>query len=96
VAEVDSVRRHSHSYVHHTGPQQSQPPEAVPQISSQSLYLSSTVQTSNAGPIVTQVLLARVGSYVIGLNTSTGTSAPISQSTVVQFGSWLAGLVRAG
>jgi hypothetical protein len=69
---------------------------AIPQIGSQSVYLTSTVQTSNAGPIVSQVLLAQVGSYVVGLNTSTGTSAPISESTVVQFGSWLAGLVQSG
>lgn len=68
---------------------------AAPQIGSQSLYLTSTVQTSNAGPIVSQVLLARVGSYVVGLNTSTGTSAPISQSTVMQLGSWLAALVQS-
>jgi hypothetical protein len=66
---------------------------AAPHLGSQSLYLTSTVQTSNVGPIVDQVLLARVGNYVIGVDTSTATSSPISRSTLEEFGASLAGLV---
>lgn len=69
--------------------------QPAPGIGSQSLFLTSTGQTS-AGTIVAQVLLAATGRYVIVVNTDTGTSGPISQTTVKQFGTWLAGLVKAG
>jgi hypothetical protein len=68
---------------------------AIPQISSQSLYLSSTAQTSSAGPIVAQVLLAHVGSYVIGVDTNTATGGNVSQATVEQLSAWLARLVQS-
>jgi hypothetical protein len=69
--------------------------QAVPGIGSQSLYLTSTGQTS-AGTIVGQVLLAQTGRYVIGVDTDTGTSGPISEGTIEQLGSWLAGQVPSG
>jgi hypothetical protein len=68
---------------------------AVPQIGTEGLYLSSTVRTSNAGPIVSQVLLAQVGIYVIGVDTNTATGGNVSQATVEQMGTWLASLVSS-
>lgn len=65
-----------------------------PHIGSQSLYIQATEQT-DSGPIVAQVLLAQVGSYVIGVDTNNATSADISQATVESVGSWLAGLVHS-
>jgi hypothetical protein len=66
-----------------------------PQIGSQSLYIRATEQTSD-GPIVAQVLLAQVGSYVVGVDTDNATSDDISQATLDSVGSWLAGLVHSG
>jgi hypothetical protein len=66
--------------------------QTVPGIGSENLYLNSTGQTS-AGPLVGQVLLAQTGSYVIGVDTDTGSSGPVSQATVEQFGTWLVNLV---
>jgi hypothetical protein len=68
--------------------------QTVPGIGSQSLYLASTAQTS-AGTEVGQVLLAVTGRYVVGVDTSTGTSAPVSQATMEQFGRWLVSLVNS-
>jgi hypothetical protein len=64
----------------------------VPQISSQSFYLTSTSQTAS-GPIVAQVLLAEVGNYLIGVDTNTALDGTVSQATVEQLGAWLAKLV---
>jgi hypothetical protein len=67
----------------------------VPGIGSQNLYLRSTTQVSGAGPSVTQLLLAPVGNFLIGVDTGTATSAPISQATIDSMGTWLAGLARS-
>lgn len=69
-------------------------PQPALGVGSQSLYLTSTGQT-DSGTIVAQVLLAATGRYVIVVNTDTGTSGPISQATVDQFGTWLAGLAKS-
>lgn len=66
----------------------------VPGIGSQDLYLQSTTNVSGETGL-TQLLLAQVGSYLIGVDTSTGTSADISQATVDSMGTWLAGLARS-
>jgi hypothetical protein len=68
--------------------------QTVPGIGSQCLYLVSTAQTK-AGTLVGQVLLAATGRYVVGVDTSTGTSAPVSQATMEQFGTWLVGVVNS-
>jgi hypothetical protein len=67
----------------------------VPGIGSQNLYLQSSTNVSGAGTDRTQLLLAQVGSYVIGVDTSLATSAAISQATLDSMGTWLAGLARS-
>jgi hypothetical protein len=66
----------------------------VPQIGSASVYLASTTQMSS-GPDLTQVLLAQVGNYVIGVDTSSALDGTVSEATVDQFGQLLARLVQA-
>jgi hypothetical protein len=68
--------------------------QTVPGIGSQSLYLTSTAQTS-AGTEVGQVLLAVTGRYVVGVDTSSASSGPVSQATMEQFGTWLVNLVNS-
>lgn len=67
----------------------------VPDIGSQNLYLRSTTQVSGAGPSLTQLLLAQVGNYLIGVDTGTATSADISQATLDSMATWLTGLARS-
>ena len=52
-------------------------------------------QVSGAGPSLTQLLLAQVGNYLIGVDTGTATSAPISQATLDSMATWLASLARS-
>lgn len=67
----------------------------VPHLGSQGLYIKSTEQSSD-GPIVAQVVLAQVGSYVVGANTNNATSADISQTTLESMVSWLVTLLQSG
>lgn len=63
----------------------------IAQIGSQDLYLTSTAHTPS-GPVVSQMLLARVGSYLIGVDTKDN----VSRAAVGQLGSALASAVPSG
>lgn len=61
------------------------------QIGSQNLYLVARAHTPS-GPVVTQVLFARVGSYLIGVDTADN----VSRAAVKQLGFALASAVPSG
>jgi hypothetical protein len=64
-------------------------------IGSQNLYLRSTTNVAGAGISFTQLLLAQVGSYLIGVDTGTADSAAISQATIDSMGTWLVSLANS-
>lgn len=94
VSYATNLARSCRSFTDSIGSRVTIAAQPAPGVGSQSLYLTSTGQT-DAGTIVAQVLLAATGRYLIVVNTDTGTSGPISQATVDQFGTWLAGLAKS-
>lgn len=89
-----SLAGHCASFTDNQGDSVAVSTGTVPQISGQSFFLTSTSQTAT-GPVVTQVLLAEVGNYLIGVDTSTALDGTVSQATVEQLGAWLAKLVQS-
>jgi hypothetical protein len=65
----------------------------VPHLGDQNLFLTSSEQTS-AGTVTGQLLLARVGNYIVGVATNTGDAGDVRPATVQGFGGWLAQLLE--
>lgn len=66
----------------------------IPHLGDQNLFLTSVNDTPN-GKLTGQVLLVRSGSYLVGVETTTGTDGHVRPATVQGFAGWLLQLLHS-
>jgi hypothetical protein len=66
----------------------------IPRLGDQNVFLTS-VENSSGGKITAQVLLARVGNYIAGVDTNTADDGNVRPATVQGFAGWLIQLLQS-